>query len=146
MGSSRPSKKSSLALSVFLFFVLSGALRASDDELAWGDYKGSCSGVTVAFKMDQNGVSSIILNGTRYAKAELGEYGRFGATGLYEFSVKASTSTKTVQFLILFDEKDAPRGVTGFYSEAILQRKNGGKEPKLVAACTLAMTHSPMKQ
>ncbi len=142
MGLSRPSRKTtSWVFAAALFFALIPRISASDDEKAWGQFRGSCPLATLSFKLDEAGVSSIVVNGSRYKAAEVGEYGRFGSTGLYDFSVTDAGTTRTVQFLILFDQEGTPRGVTGFYSESVLQPKGTGKEPRLKSACTLQLVH-----
>jgi hypothetical protein len=148
MQSSRRLKIGHALLWTILLLAPAARLLATDDEGAWGEYRGTCPSVTVSFRMDADGVSSIKLDGTRYGKAELGEYGRFGSLGLYMFSVQDGPSTKVVDFVILFDEDETVKAVSGFYSAWASQRREGSKaaDSKLGTACTLTMVFAPAKR
>lgn len=125
--------------------LLAAPLAATSDEMAWGNYTGTCKSTMVSFRMDADGVSSIVLNGVHYPKTDLAEYGRMGSAGLYEFSAGGPPLKRNVKFLVLFDETEAPRGVTGFYFEWARRPDKSGDELTMSAACTLKMTHPPGK-
>ena len=125
--------------------LLAAPPAATSDEMAWGNYAGTCKSTMVSFRLDADGVSSVVLDGVHYPRTELREYGRMGSAGLYEFSAGGPLLIRNVKFLVLFDETEAPRGVTGFYFELARRPDNLSDEPVMTDACTLMMTHVPGK-
>ena len=116
---------------------------ATDDETAWGLYQAECPLGRLAFRMDENGVSDVTVNGRKLDNAELKEFGRVGFVQEYAIESVQRRSTVTVQFMVLFDEDDGFRQATGFYFETIPLRKGTGRLNKFVHSCSLRLQFQP---
>lgn len=108
-----------------IFFVIalvtlalaSPATAATSDDKIFGEYRASCPGTFLRFKISEEGVSNIRLNGKPYSNAETGEHGRFGWVGLYEFGIDDAVASRGVELMILFDQKENIAKVTAMYHE-----------------------------
>jgi len=110
---------------------------ATSDDKVLGEYRGSCAGTILRFKLEEEGVSGIRINGKAYSKAELGEHGRFGWVGLYEFGVDDAAATRGVELMILFDQKENIARVSAIYHEIPAKGKAA------MRSCVLTMTQWP---
>lgn len=130
-----------LRLACLIVLVLPFAAAATDDSLAEGKYIGSCSQAEtrLSFQFDGEGISKIRINGKQFGEAQVGNRGRFGASSLYDFTVVEGQMSATVQFLVLFDEKDRPRQVTGFFTRWNLVPQGSGIEGQMTNSCTLSL-------
>ena len=134
---------STLRTALALIFSVVGCF-ATDDEAANGDYSCVCQGLSASFRIDRAGLSKIRLNGKSYPDAELGTRGRFGYSSLYEFEVLEGSTTRSIQFLVLFDQDDQFKSVIGYYIETGVK---GGpaNDPRIQKNCKLTIRRTPLK-
>ncbi len=144
MASSRLSGDArSLRLVVFLATLFCPAAWATDNQAAWGQYSGECPLGRVAFKMDENGISRVSLNGVKRSNAELKTYGRFDFVEMYGFDLVRPGITASVNLMVLFDDEDRFAQATGFYFETKQVLKGTGQMHTFTRACTLRFTFRP---
>jgi hypothetical protein len=113
------------------------AVAATSDDKIFGEYRASCPGTFLRFKIGEEGVSNIRLNGKPYSKAETGEHGRFGWVGLYEFGIDDAVASRGVELMILFDQKENIAKVTAIYHEL------PGKGKASLKSCVLTFSLWP---
>lgn len=119
-----------------LIFFASYLGQATDDSAVLGVYRIGCRGIAGTFKITNDGVREIRLNGKGFPDTDLGAFGRHGFIGTYEFDLEGSRTGKSIRLFLLFDEGDRVRAITGFYlrTAAKAGREN---DPYLAEACSL---------
>lgn len=119
------------------FAITAHCLAATSDDKIFGEYRASCPGTFLRFKIGEEGVSNIRLNGKAHSNAEAGEHGRFGWVGLYEFGIDDAIASRGVELMILFDQKENIAKVTAMYHELPAKAKTALK------SCVLTFTAWP---
>ncbi len=132
-----------IALFIVIITLTVELCHASTDELAWGRYKGVCTSTEVSFNWDENDISRVVIDGIKYGAADLQTFGIFESTGLYGFNISSRGVERNVRFLVLFDEEDRPKGVTGFYFESVNEPQGrSGSVARVRKSCVMTFTRS----
>ena len=65
---------------------------------------------------DLDGIRNVLLNGKRYPGVfQISQSGRHEGSAIYSFAIQEGRRVHNIQLIVLFDDDDAVRAVTGFY-------------------------------
>jgi hypothetical protein len=117
--SKAPSNRRLFSLVVVgLMLLLPGRVSATDDENAYGTYRGAANGVTLSFKYTNKGIEDIRVNGIPVkGTVEMSDIPPSDPVRHYDFEFRTKNSKAKVWFSVLLDDAENVTSATALYAE-----------------------------